>query len=176
MPYHQYTGSICTTGGLRCAQSRQRANFIELLSRKSCLTDLAGSLFYAAQEKYLLSEIICLAALWNWAKVFDWTIIVLSCLSYDSAIMRDVVKPLRSINIWQYTASSIQTSNHSGNMIAMIAYQKNLLCVFLWLPAKLSHKMYAFWLVVWFILLSKNIWLAKFSAKQFYEIGPWSIL
>ena len=39
---------------------------------------------------------------------------------------------------------------------------------FLWLSAELSLKMYAFWLAVCFILLRKNICLAKCSA---YEIG-----
>ena len=43
----------------------------------------------------------------------------------------------------------------------IIAYQKNLLSRFCWLPAKLSYKVCAFWLVVCCILLSKNICLAK---------------
>ena len=29
---------------------------------------LAGSLFYIAEQKYLLSEILCLAALWDWVR------------------------------------------------------------------------------------------------------------
>ena len=44
------------------------------------------------------------------------------------------------------------------------AYQKNLLSGFLWLPAMFSLKMYVFWPVVCFILLSKIFCLAKFSA------------
>ena len=56
-----------------------------------------------------------------------------------------------------------------------IAYQKNWLSRFCWLPAKLSYKIYVFWLVDCFILLSENDFLTKFSAKQLYEIGPiWS--
>ena len=51
---------------------------------------------------------------------------------------------------------------HRAALADKIAYQKNLLSRFLWLPAKLSYKMYAFWLVVCFILLSKNICLANF--------------
>ena len=37
---------------------------------------------------------------------------------------------------------------------------------FLWLPAKLSYNMYAFWLVVCFILLSRNICWANFFGYQ----------
>ena len=59
---------------------------------------------------------------------------------------------------------------HLGtNFIALpsskiIAYQKNLLNKFLWLPAKLSlKKCYVFWLVARFILLSKNICFEIFA-------------
>ena len=41
--------------------------------------------------------------------------------------------------------------------------QKNVLSRFLWLPAKLSYKMYAFWLAVCFILLSTNVCLVSSS-------------
>ena len=50
--------------------------------------------------------------------------------------------------------------------------EKKCLSRFLWLPAKLSYKMYEYWLVVCFKLLSKNICLAQFSAQQLYEIDP----
>ena len=56
-----------------------------------------------------------------------------------------------------------------------IAYQKILLSGFLWLLAKLSYKMYAFWLVVCFILLIKNICLAKFSVCTFLILGKINI-
>ena len=48
---------------------------------------------------------------------------------------------------------------HRAAKQTIIAYQKDLLIGFLWLPAKLSDGIYAFWLVVCFILLSKNICL-----------------
>ena len=51
-----------------------------------------------------------------------------------------------------------------------IAYQKYLLSIFLWLPAKLSYKMYAIWLVVYFKLLSKNICLAKWTPLPCYIV------
>ena len=54
-----------------------------------------------------------------------------------------------------------------GALADKIAHQKNLLSGIIWLPARLSYKMYAFWLVVCFILLSK-IHLLSSSMK----LGP----
>ena len=52
-----------------------------------------------------------------------------------------------------------------------IPHQKYSLSKFIWLPAKLSYKMYAFWQVVCVIMLSTSICLATFSDKHRYEIG-----
>ena len=67
----------------------------------------------------------------------------------------------------------VMISSHQSCLADKIAYRKNLRSGFVRLPAKLPYKMYGFWLVLCLILLSKNICLAKFSALQLYEIGPW---
>ena len=64
------------------------------------------------------------------------------------------------------TGSLFLYVNSSGpNFIELIsrknAYQKDLLSRFIRLPAKLSYEVYAFWLVVCFIQLSKIICLAN---------------
>ena len=53
---------------------------------------------------------------------------------------------------------------HRAEKVEKSAEQKCLFSKFLWLTAKLSYKMYEFWLVVCFILLSKNILLSKIFA------------
>ena len=61
---------------------------------------------------------------------------------------------------------------HKSCLADKIAYRKELLSEFILLPAKLSYQIHAFGLVVCFILLSKHICLATFSAQQLYGIGP----
>ena len=93
------------------------------------------SLYFKFKTKYLLGHTVkCL----HW-KVQHWYLLV-------------------------YIHFNPRAQIHRAALADKIASQINLLSRFLWLPAKLSYKMYAFWLVVCFILLSKNICLAKFSA------------